>query len=135
MGDEIEQIIARYNLERPVSPPAQMLATPSPKCARLSRLNAHLPLFCCLVDLSDKEKPERPVWPPRRLQIKFDKAKYEQEENVEREPLRRRKRAQLRANLFIGAEAGVDGDASGDKQSDNKNDDLDEFIVVDDIEC
>ena len=45
MGDGIERIIARDNLERPVSPPARMPAPPTPQRAGPSGLNAHLPPF------------------------------------------------------------------------------------------
>ena len=66
--------------------------------------------------------------------MEFDDADYEQKENVEPEPPRRRKRARRRANQVIDAEAGVDGYASGHEQSDNENDDLYGFLVPDDIE-
>ena len=42
MGVVIEQIIARDNLARPVSPPTQMPAPPTPQRARPSGVNAHL---------------------------------------------------------------------------------------------
>ena len=41
MGDVIERIIARDNLERPNSPPARMPAPPPPQRAGPSRMNAH----------------------------------------------------------------------------------------------
>ena len=59
MGDEIERIIARDTLERPVSPPAQMPAPLTPKRSGPSGLNAHLPPFCPHVNSSDEDKPER----------------------------------------------------------------------------
>ena len=134
MGDVIERIIARDNLERPDSPPARMPAPLTPQPAGPSGLNAHLPPFRRRVDSSNEDEPERQVWPPRRPHMEFDDADYEQEVNVELVPPRRRKRARRRANPFIDAEAGVDGDASGDERSDDENDDLDGFIVADDVE-
>ena len=86
------------------------------------------------MDSSDEDEPERPVWPPRRPHLEFDDGDYEQEEDTEPEPLRRRKNARRRVNPFIDAEAGMDGDASNDEGSDDENDDLDGFIVADDIE-
>ena len=66
MCDVIERIIARNNLERPVSPPARMPAPVTPQRAGPSGLNAHLPQFCQCVDSSDEDEPERPVWPFRQ---------------------------------------------------------------------
>ena len=74
------------------------------------------------------------MWPPRRPHLDFDDGNYEQEEDIEPEPPRRRKQARRRVNSFIDAEAGVDGDASNDEGSEDENDDLDGFIVADDIE-
>ena len=134
MGDVIERIIARDNLERPNSPPTRMPASPPPQRARPSGLNAHLPPFRRRVDSSDEEEPERPVWPPRRPHLEFNDGDYGQEEDTEPQLVRRRKSARRRVNPFIDSEAGVDGDASGDERSDDENDDLDGFIVADDIE-
>ena len=134
MGDVIERIIARDNLARPVSPPARMPAPPTPQRAGPSTLNAYLSPFRRRVDSSDEQEPERPVWPPRRPRLEFDVGDYEQEDDIEPEPPRRRKRARRRANLFIDSVAGVDGEASGDEGSDDENDDLDGFIVADDVE-
>ena len=50
MGDVIERIIAHYNLEQPVSPPARMPAAPTPQRAVPSGLNAHMPPFRRRVD-------------------------------------------------------------------------------------
>ena len=50
MGEVIERIIARDNLERPVSPPARMPALPTQQLSGPSRLNAHLPPFRRRVD-------------------------------------------------------------------------------------
>ena len=97
-------------------------------------MNAHLPPFRRRVDSSDEEEPEPPVWPPSRPRLEFDVGDYEQEEDIEPEPPRRRKRARRRANPFIDFEAGVDGEATGDEGSDDENDDLDGFIVADDVE-
>ena len=84
---------------------------------------------------SDKEEPERPVWLPiRRSHLEFDKGDYEQDEDVEPEPPRRRKKVRRRTNPFIDAEAGVDGAASADERSDDENNELDGFIVADDFE-
>ena len=134
MGEIIERIIARENLDRPVSPPYSMQAPPTPQRAEPRGLNDHLPLFRRHVDYSDEEEPARPVWPPRRPHLEFDEEDYEQETNAEPEPLRLRKRVKRRVNPFIDAEAGVDGDASADEGTDNENDNLDGFIVVDDID-
>ena len=134
MGDVIELIIARDNLTRPVSPPARMPAPPTPQRAGPCGLNAHLPPFRRRIDSSDEELLDRPVWPPRRPRLEFDVGDYEQEEGIEPEPPRRRKRTRRRANPFIDSEAGVDGEASGDEGSDDENDDLDGFIVPDDVE-
>ena len=116
IGEIIERIIARDNLERPNSPPARMPAPPPPQRARPSGLNAHLPPFRRRVDSSDEEEPERPVWPPRRPHLEIDDGDYEQEEDTEPQPVRRRKNAGRRANPFIDIEAGVDRNASGDKK-------------------
>ena len=134
MGDVIERIIARDNLQRPNSPPARMLAPFTPQRAGTSGLNAHLQPFRRWVDLSDEDKPERPVWPPRHPHLVFDHGDYEQEEDTEQEPPRRRNKARRRVNPFIDSEAGVYGDASNDEESDHENDELDKFIVTDDIE-
>ena len=123
MGEVIERIIARDNLERPNSPPARMPAPLPPTRAGPSGQNAHLPPFRrCLVS-SDEEAPERPVWPPRRPHLEFDDGDYKQEQDTEPQPVRRRKSARRRANSFIDTEAGVDGDASGDEQTDDEIDD------------
>ena len=134
IGDVIEQIIARDNLERPISPPSRMLAPPTPQRAKPSGLNAHLPPFCRRVDSSYEEEPERPVWPYCRPHMEFDHGDYEQDVNLKPDPPRRRKRARRHANPFIDAEAGVDGDASGDEGIDEEIDDLDKFIVADDVD-
>ena len=133
MGYVIERIIVRNHLERPVSSPARIPAPPTPQRAGPSGRNSHAPPFRRRIDSSDEE-PERPVWPPRRLRLEFEEADYEQEENAEPEPPRRRKRANRHVNHFIDSEAGVDGDASGDEGTDDKNDDLDGFIIADDVE-
>ena len=54
MGDAIERIIARDNLERPNSPPARIPAPPPPQRAGPSGLNTHLPPFRRRVDSSDE---------------------------------------------------------------------------------
>ena len=97
-------------------------------------MNAHLPPFRRRVNSSYKEKPERQVWPPRCPRLEFVVGDYEQEENTEPKPPRRRKRARPSANPFIDVKAGVDGEASGDEESDDENDYLDGFIVADDVE-
>ena len=134
MGNVIERIIARDNLDRPVSPPDRMLAPHTQQRAGPSRLNAHLLPFRRRVDSSDEDKPERPVWPPRRLHLEFDDGDYEQEEDTEQEPPRERNKARRRVNPFINSEAGVDEDASNNKESDGETDDLDGFIAADNIE-
>ena len=134
MGEVIERIIARDNLERPLSPLARMPAPPTLQRAGPSGLNAHLPQFRRRVDSSDEDETERPVWPPRRPHLEFDDGDYEQEEDTEQKPPTRRNKARRRVNPFIDSEAGVDGDASNDEESDDENDDLNGFIVADDIE-
>ena len=57
MVQVIERIIARDNLERPLSPLAWMPAPPTPQRAWPSGLNAHLPTFRRRVDSSDEDKP------------------------------------------------------------------------------
>ena len=99
MGDVIKRIIARYHLDRPVSPPAWM---PPPERAGPSGLNAHAPPFRRRIDSSDEEEPERPVWPPRRPRMEFDDGDYEQEDNTEPEPPRCRKRVKRRVNRRRG---------------------------------
>ena len=111
-----------------------MLAPPTQQRAGPSGLNAHLPPFRRRVHSSDEDEPVRPVWPPRCPHLEFDDGHYEQLENTEPEPPRRRKKVRLCVNPFIDAEGGVDGDASNDKEFDEENDDLDGFIVADDIE-
>ena len=111
-----------------------MQAPLTPQRAGPSELNDHLPPFRPRVDSSDEEEPERPVWPPRRLRLEFVVCYYEQEEDTELQPPRRRKRARRSANPFIDAEAGVDGEASDDERSDDENDVLAGFIVADDVE-
>ena len=93
-----------------------MPAPSLPQRAGPSRLNAHLPPFRRRVDSFDEEEPERPVWPPRRSHLEFDDGYYEQEEDTEPQPVRRRKHARRRANPFIDTEVGVDGNASCDKK-------------------
>ena len=106
----------------------------TPQLVGLSGLNAHLPPFRRRVNSSDEDESERPVWPPCRLNLKFDDGDYEQDDDTEPQPVRRRKSARRRANSFIDTEAGVDGEASGDEQTDDENDDLNGFIVADDEE-
>ena len=133
IGKVIVQIIARDNLERPVSPSALMPTLPTHHCAGPSGLNAHLPSFRPRVDSSDEDEPDRPVWPPRRPNLEFDDGDFEEEENTEPELPKRKKTVRRRVNPFIDAEAGVNGEASNDEGSDNKYYDLDGFIVADDI--
>ena len=136
MGEVIEKIIARGNLERPVSPPTRIPALHTPQRAGPSGLNAHLPPFCPRIDSSDEEEPERPVWPPRRPHLEFEYEDYEQDEDAEPTGLRRRKLVRRRAGSFIDAEARVDGSASDDELSvdENSDEDLNGFIVADDVE-
>ena len=55
MGEVIERLIARDNLEQPDSPLAWMPAPPTPKRTGLSKLNAYFVLFRRCVDLFDEE--------------------------------------------------------------------------------
>ena len=134
MGDVLERIIARDNLERPISPPARMPEPPTPQRAEPSGINAHLPPFRRRINSSDEDEPVRPVWPPRRPHLELEDNDYEQESDTKPDPARRRKKARRRTNPFIDAEAGVDGDASGEEGTEDENDDLDSFIVADDVE-
>ena len=134
MRDVIERIIARDNLERPVSPPVRMPAPAKPQRAKPSERNAHAPPFRRRIDSSDEVEPKRPVWPPRRPRLELEDADYEQDGNAVPVPPRHRKRARRRVNFFIDAEAGVDGDASNDEKTDDKNSHLDGFIEADDVE-
>ena len=86
------------------------------------------------MDSYDEKEFERPVWPPRRPDLEFDDGDYEQEEDTEPQPVRRRQIVRRRANQFIDNEAGVDGSASGDEQTDDENDDLDGLITADNVE-
>ena len=122
MGDVIERIIARDNLERPVSPSARMLAPPTRQRAVPTGLNAHLPIFRRCVDLSDDNEPERPVSPPSRPQLEYDDGGYKQIERTKPHPVRRRKGARRRANPFIDTEPGVEGDTSNDEGTNDEND-------------
>ena len=134
MGDVIERIIARDNLERPILPPTRMPEPPTPQRAWSSWLNADVPPFRPRIDSSDEDEPVRPLWPPRRLHVELKDGDYEQESDAEPEPPRRRKKARRRTDPFIDAEVGVNGDASGDKETKNENNDLDGFIVAADVE-
>lgn len=134
MVEIIERMIARENLDRPISRPFSIQAPPTPQRVGPCGLDDHLPPFRRRVDFFDDEEPVRPVLPPGRPHLEFDEEDYEQETNAEPEPLRLRKRVKRRVNPFIDAEAGVDGDASADEGTDNENDNLDGFIVVDDID-
>ena len=134
MGDVIERIIARDNLERPISPPARMPEPFKPQCAGPSGLNVHLPPIRRRINLSDEDELIRPMWPPCRPHLELEDGDYEQKSDVKPEPPRRRKKARRRTNPFIEAETGVDGDATGDKGSEDENDDFDGFIVADDVE-
>ena len=128
IGDVIEQIIARDNLERPVSPFARMPAPPTQQRAGQSGLNAHLPPFRHRVDSSDEEEADRLFLLPRRLQLEFYDGDYRPEEDTEPELLRRGKKTRLRMNPFIDADAGVDGDASNNDGFEDENDDLDDLL-------
>ena len=55
MNEVIERIIARDNLERPVSPPARMPAPPTQQRSGPSGLIAHLPPFRRRVDSCDED--------------------------------------------------------------------------------
>ena len=134
MGDVIERINARDNLERPISPPARMPEPSTPQRAGPSGLNAHLPPFRRRIDSSDEEEQVRFVWPPRRPHLELEDGDYEQESDAESEPPRRRKKALRRTNPFIDAEAAVDGEASCDEVTEDENDYLDGCIVANDVE-
>lgn len=55
MGYVIEQIIARDNLKRALSPPTRMSPFPTPQRARPSGINAYLQLFRHRVDSSNED--------------------------------------------------------------------------------
>ena len=122
LGDVIQQIIVRDNLERPVSPPTRMPAPLTPQRAGPSGLNVNLPPFCRRLHSFNENELERPVWPPRRPHMEFNVGNYEQEEDIEPEPPKRRNKLRPHANPFIDAEAGVNGDASGDEEGDKNKD-------------
>ena len=131
MGEVIKRIIARDNLELPVSPPARMPMPPTPQRSGPSKLNAHLPPFRCRVDSSDEDEPERQEWLPRRPHLEFDDGDYEQDKDIEPAPPKQRQNAQRRVNPFIDAEADVEGEASNEERSDNENNNFNEFIIAD----
>ena len=133
MGEGIERIISRDNLERPVSPPARMLAPPTPERAGPSGLNAHLPPFRRCMESSDEDEPERPVLPPRRPHLEFDDGDNEQVD-TEPEPPKQRHIARQSVNPFIDSDAAMDENTSNDEGSNDENEDLDVFIVTDNIE-
>ena len=91
-------------------------------------------LFHRRVDSSDKDKPDRPVWPPSRSYLVFVGGNYEQKKDIKPKPVRPRLSARRRANPFIDTEAGVYWDASADEETDDENDDLDGFTIADDVE-
>ena len=136
MGDVIEQISARNNLKRPVSPPTRMPAPLTPQSAGPSGLKAQLPSFCTRIDLSDDEEAERPARPPRRPRLEMVEEDNNLEQDNEINVPKCQKKATRRANMFIAHEAGVDGDASEDEDIANEksDDDLDGFIVADDVD-
>ena len=134
MGDVIERVIARDNLEQPVRLPARMPTPSMPQRAGPSGMNAHLPPFRRRVDSFGEDEPERPVWPPRRPHLVFEDGNYEQQEDTKPEPVRPRKSARRRAIPFMDNEARVDGYARADEGTDDENDDLDGFKVADDVE-
>ena len=136
MGEAIEQICARNNIKRPVSPPTRMPAPPTPQSAGASGLYAQLPSFRTRIDSSDEEEPEQPVWPPRRLRLEMVEEDNNLEQDKEINVPKRQKKATRRANMFIDTETGVDEDASDDEDiaNENSDDDLDRFIVADDID-
>ena len=111
-----------------------MLEPITQQCAGPSKLNAHLPSDRRRVDSSDEDEPERPVWAPRRLHLKFDNGDYQQKEDTEQKPPIQRIEARRCDNLFIDSEVSVVGDGNNDKESDDKNNKLDGFIVADDME-
>ena len=82
MGYVIERIIARQNLERPVSPSARKPAPLTSHRAGPSGLNTNLPPFRRRVASSDKDEPKRLVWPPHRLHLEFDDEIFEQTKDV-----------------------------------------------------
>ena len=91
VDDEIERIIARDNLERPILPPARLPELPTTQRAGLSGLNAHLPQFRRYIESSDEDEPVHPVCPPRRPHLELEDNDYEQESDAEQDPPRRRK--------------------------------------------
>ena len=74
------------------------------------------------------------MWPPCRPHLEINDDDYEQEQEIEPQPVRHRKSALRRANPFIEAKAGVDGYATGDEGTDDENDDLEGFIIANDVE-
>ena len=92
MGDVVERIIARDNLERPLSPPARMPEPHTPQRSGPKGLNAHLPLFRRRIASSDEDEPVQPVWRLRRPHLELEDSDYEQESDAEPDPPRRRKK-------------------------------------------
>ena len=101
IGNVIERIIAYDNIKRPNFSPAYLAAPPPTQRAKPSGLNARLPPFRRHVQSSDEEEPEQPVWPQLRFNLLFDEGDYEQKEDTEPQPVRRRKNARRRSTLFI----------------------------------
>ena len=58
MSKVIDQIIAKTDLERPVSPPALMPKPLTLQRANRSSLNVYMPQFRCCVHSSNYDKPE-----------------------------------------------------------------------------
>ena len=69
MGEVIDKMIARNNLDRLVPLPDKMSKPLTLQRAIASGLNAHLPPFRSRIDLSDEDETVRPLWPPRRPQM------------------------------------------------------------------
>ena len=111
-----------------------MPAPPPPQRAGPSGLNAHLPPFRPRVDSSDEEEPERPVLQPCRPHLEFDDGDYEQEEDTEPQPVRRRQNARRRDIISSTSRPEWTKTRAVTKNTDDDNDDLDGFIVADDVE-
>ena len=133
MNEVIEQIIARDNFGRPVSPPARMPAPPTQQRTGPSGLNANSVPFRLRADSFDEDEPKGPTMPPRRPHLKFDNGDYEQED-TELQPVRIWKSARRRTIRLSTTKPDWPRTRAVTKKIDDKNDDFSGFIEADDVE-